>query len=139
MAYTSARSLKRQMTSASLTTRIVITLCFMALLMAVSIVPGRAQPGDSVFVWMVAKTPTLLQKALHVCLYGVLTLLWVWILEAIQSRSSRFVIAFVVAVSFGAAMEWYQLKVPGRFGTIFDVAVNAAGALLGLFAAVILL
>ncbi len=124
------------MNSFALTTRIVITLCFMALLVVASIIPGRAEPGDSVFIWLVAKTPTLLQKALHICLYAILTLLWVWTLDAIQSKSQRLVIAVSVAVCFGAAMEWYQTKVPGRFGTIFDVALNAAGALLGIFAAI---
>ena len=127
------------MTEIPLTTRIVITLGFMALLMVASIIPGRAEPGDSIFVWLVAKTPTLLQKALHICLYAMLTLLWVWTLDAIQSKSQRLVIAVTVAVCFGATMEWYQTKVPGRFGTIFDVALNAVGALLGLFAAIFLL
>lgn len=127
------------MSNVSLTTRIVITLCFMALLMVASIIPGRAEPGDSVFVWLVAKTPTLLQKALHLCLYGVLSLLWVWTLDAIQSRSQRLIIAVTIAVCFGAAMEWYQTKVPGRFGTLFDVALNAGGALLGICAAIFLL
>jgi glycopeptide antibiotics resistance protein len=127
------------MTNVSLTARIVVTLCFMALLMVASIIPGRAQPGDSVFIWLVAKTPTLLQKALHVFLYAMLTLLWVWTLDAIQSKSQRLVIAVTVAVCFGATMEWYQTKVPGRFGTIFDVALNAAGALLGIFAAIVFL
>jgi hypothetical protein len=127
------------MSNVSLTTRIVITLCFMALLMVASIIPGRAEPGDSVFVWLVAKTPTLLQKALHLCLYGVLSLLWVWTLDAIQSRSQRLVIAVTIAVCFGAAMEWYQTKVPGRFGTLLDVALNAGGALLGICAAIFLL
>jgi VanZ family protein len=127
------------MTEIPLTTRIVITLGFMALLMVASIIPGRAEPGDSVFIWLVAKTPTLLQKALHICLYAMLTLLWVWTLDAIQSKSQRLVIAVTVAVCFGATMEWYQTKVPGRFGTIVDVALNAVGALLGLFAAIFLL
>jgi hypothetical protein len=127
------------MTSISLTTRIGITLCFMALLIVASLIPGRAQPGDSVFIWLVAKTPTLLQKALHICLYGVLTLLWVWALDAVQSRLYRLVIAVTVAVLFGAALEWYQTRVPGRFGTLADVALNAAGALLGLCAAIFLL
>ena len=127
------------MTSASLTTRIIITLFFMAVLMVASIIPGRAEPGDSIFIWLVAKTPTLLQKTLHVFLYGVLTLLWVWTLDAIQSKSQRLLIAITIAVCFGAAMEWYQTKVPGRFGTIYDVALNAAGALLGLLAAIFLL
>lgn len=119
-------------------TRIIITLCFMALLLIASVIPGRAQPGDSVFIWMVAKTPTLLQKTLHVCLYAVLAMLWVWSLEAIQSKPQRMVIAIIVAVCFGAAMEWYQTKVPGRYGTIVDIGLNTAGAVVGLIAALFL-
>ena len=126
------------MTRISLTTRIFITLCFMALLAIASIIPGRAQPGDSVFIWLVAKTPTLLQKALHICLYGVLTLLCVWALDAVQSKFYRLVAAVTVAVLFGAALEWAQTRIPGRFGTLADATLNAAGALLGVFAAIVL-
>ncbi len=124
------------MSNASPTVRVIITLCFMALLTVASIIPGRVQPGDSVFVWLVAKTPTLLQKSLHVCLYATLAVLWTWTLNAIQSKSRRLVIAVTIAVCFGAAMEWFQTKVPGRYGTIVDVILNAAGALLGLVAAI---
>jgi hypothetical protein len=122
----------------SLTARIILTLCFMALLAFVSLIPGDHQPGDSAFTWLVEKTPTLMQKALHVCLYGVLTLLLSWCLESIQSRAYRLLICLIVAVAFGAVMEWCQTKVPGRFGTAYDVALNAAGAVLGVLAAVAL-
>ena len=127
------------MTSFSLTTRIVLTLCFMALLMLVSLIPGHPKPGDSAFIWLVANTPTLLQKILHVCLYGVLTLLLVWALDGIQSKTYRFLIAMIIAVVFGAVMEWCQTKVPGRFGNVYDVALNSVGAAFGLLAAVFLL
>lgn len=119
--------------------RIIITLCFMALLVALSVVPGHTQPNDSVFIRIIGKTPKLLQKILHFCLYGVLTLLWVWALNAIQTKTHRVVIAVTVAVLFGAVLEWYQKRVRGRFGTIFDVALNAAGALLGLLGAIFFL
>ncbi|MCK5481120.1 MAG: VanZ family protein [Gammaproteobacteria bacterium] len=127
------------MTSFLLTTRIVLTLCFLALLMLVSLIPGHPKPGDSTFIWLVANTPTLMQKVLHVCLYGVLALLLLWTFEGIQSRAYRFLISFILAVAFGAVMEWCQTKVPGRFGTVYDVALNAAGAALGLLAAAFLL
>ena len=127
------------MTSFSLTTRIVLTLCFMALLMLVSLIPGHPKPGDSAFIWLIANTPTLIQKVLHVCLYGVLALLLAWTLEGIQPRTYRFLIALIIAVAFGAVMEWCQTKVPGRFGTVYDVALNAVGAALGLLAAVFIL
>ena len=111
----------------------------MALVMLASLIPGHHKPGDSVFIWMVANTPTLIQKILHVCLYGVLALLLVWTLDGIQSRTYRLLIALIIAVAFGAVMEWCQTKVPGRFGTVYDVALNVAGAALGLLAAVFLL
>ena len=111
----------------------------MALLMLASLIPGHHKPGDSVFIWLVANTPTLMQKVLHVCLYGVLALLLVWTLDGFQPRTYRFLIALIIAVAFGAVMEWCQTKVPGRFGTVYDVALNAAGAALGLLAAVFIL
>ena len=110
----------------------------MALLTAVSVIPGRAQPGDSAFIWLVVKTPPLLQKVLHVCLYCVLTMLWIWTLDFIQSRPYRLAVAVIVAVSFGAVLEWYQTTVPGRFGTFYDAALNAGGAVLGLFIAMLM-
>jgi len=111
----------------------------MALLALVSLIPGRPQPGDSAFIWLIAETPTLLQKLLHICFYGVLVLLLAWTLDSIQSRTYRFLISWIIAVAFGAVMEWYQTKVPGRFGTVIDVVINAAGAALGLLAAIFLL
>jgi VanZ family protein len=111
----------------------------MALLMLVSLIPGQPKPGDFAFIWLVAKTPTLMQKVLHVCLYGVLTMLLVWALDSIQPRTYRFLISLIIAVALGAVLEWCQTKVPGRFGTLFDVVLNAVGAALGLLAAVFLL
>ena len=111
----------------------------MALLTLVSLIPGHPKPGDSAFIWMVAETPTLLQKVLHVCFYGVFALLLVWTLDSIQPRTYRFLIALIIAVAFGVVMEWCQTKVPGRYGTVYDVALNAAGAALGLLAAIFLL
>lgn len=127
------------MTSFLLATRIALTLCFMVLLMLVSLIPGHPKPDDSASIWLLAKTPALMQKALHVCFYCVLVLLLVWTFEGIESRANRFLISFVIAVAFGAVMEWCQTKVPGRFGTVHDVALNAAGAALGLLAAAFLL
>jgi len=127
------------MHSFSLTFRIVLTICYLAVLALLSLIPGPDKPGDSAFIWLVANTPTLIQKILHVCLYGVLTLLLAWTLDGIESKTYRFLIAFIIAVSFGALMEWGQTKVPGRYATLYDVGLNAAGAVIGLLCAVFLL
>ena len=127
------------MIGVSTTSRVILAICFMALLALLSLAPARPHPGDSAFLWLVAKTPSILQKLLHVGLYAVLALLLVWIFSSIQSRTYRFLISWGIAVTFGAIMEWQQTKVPGRFGSALDVALNAVGAALGLVAATFVL
>jgi VanZ family protein len=117
----------------------VLTLSFMGLVMIASLTPGHHKPGDLVFTWLVVNTPTLIQKVLHVCLYALLVLLLAWTLADVQSKTCRLLIALLIAVTFGAVMEWCQTWVPGRFGTLYDVALNAAGAALGLLAAAFML
>ena len=111
----------------------------MVLLVIASLIPGQARPGDAAYSRLFTKTPTRLQKVLHFCLYGVLALLLFWTLDGIQSRAHRFLVSYLIAVAFGAVMEWCQTRVPGRFGTMHDVAIDAAGAALGLLLAVYLL
>lgn len=119
--------------------RLAVTLALMAALLALSIIPGRAQEGDSVFVWAVAMTPTALQKTMHVLLYALLAFLWAWTLSAVQSVSARIALALLLTAGFGASMEWAQTHIPGRFGTLQDALLNAGGAVLGLIAAGLLL
>ncbi len=114
--------------------RWLITLAFVAIVIALSITPGKSQAGDAMFVWLIANTPTPVQKLMHVVCYAVLAGLWVWTLEAIDSRVLRLVLALLLSVSLGGVLEWYQTTVPGRFGSIVDVLLNAAGAILGLLA-----
>lgn len=117
--------------------RLGFTCVLMAALLALSIIPGQAQHGDSVFVWAVAATPTVLQKTMHVLLYGLLAFLWAWTLSAVKSISTRIALALALFLTagFGASMEWAQTQVPGRFGTLQDAFLNIGGAVLGLIAA----
>jgi len=128
-----------QLATVSVWTRAALTLLLTILLLVLSLIPGRAEPGDSVFVWAVAMTPTPLQKLMHLLLYAVLTFLWAWTLEALESVMTRFVVAALLAASFGAVMELAQTYVPGRFGTLSDALLNGAGAALGLLIAWVLL
>jgi hypothetical protein len=116
-----------------------ITLVFAALVVALSVTPGVARPGDNAFVWIVVNTPELLQKVMHVAVYAALALLWMWTLESVESRLVRITLVIIVTVGLGAALEWHQTRVPGRFGTIFDIALNALGALAGLIIALLFL
>jgi len=116
-----------------------ITLSFVILLVVLSVIPGNSEKNDSVFVWLVVSTPTLVQKIMHVTAYAALAFLLAWTLENIEPKAARLVITFVLAVSLGIALEWYQTIVPGRFGTLFDVFLNSVGAVAGLIAANLLL
>jgi len=117
--------------------RWLITIAFATLVVILSVTPGRGQTDDSIFVWLVVNTPTLMQKLMHVAVYASLAFLLAWSLEDIGARPLRLAIALVLAIGLGAGLEWYQTSVPGRFGTVLDVLLNAGGALLGLLVAVI--
>jgi len=128
-----------QSLSFSLLVRLAITLGFVLVVIILSVTPGKGQVGDSAFVWLVANTPTPLQKIMHVVIYAALVVLWAWTLEAIASRNLRLFLAFVMAVSIGSALEWYQTQVPGRFGTLVDALLNVVGAIVGLVVALLIL
>lgn len=116
-----------------------ITLSFIVLLIVLSVTPGNSQKDDSIFVWLVASTPTLVQKIMHIAAYAALAFLWVWTLEHIKQEPARLVTAFVLTLALGIALEWFQTMIPGRFGTLFDIVLNSLGALAGLTAAALLL
>lgn len=118
--------------------RLFITVSFMALIVALSVVPGRPQPGDSAFVWIVAATPPTLQKTMHVVVYAAMTLLLGWTLQTVRSRTLRLVTAAGIALCFGALMEWFQTMVPGRFGALIDVALNAVGVIAAILVTLLL-
>ena len=118
--------------------RWLVTVALVVVIVALSVTPDRHRPGDTVFHWLVVNTSTWVQKTLHVVVYALLAALLVWALDDVESRRVRLLLALVSAVGLGAALEWYQLRVPGRFGNVTDVLLNAAGAILGLIAATLL-
>lgn len=119
--------------------RWAITLLVVAIVIVLSVLPAQARPGDSVFVWLAASTPKLVQKLMHLMLYAALAWLLTWSLESIKPVWLRLTIAFLLTVGMGAALEWYQTRVPGRFGTLLDVFLNTFGVIIGLIAAILLL
>ncbi len=116
-----------------------LTLAFAGLIILLSIAPGVERPGDSIFGWLVLNTATPLQKTLHVIVYAVLALLWMWTLEAIESRWVRSVLTLVACTGMGAILEWHQTRVPGRYGTLADVILNTVGVAIGLLIALLVL
>ena len=128
----------QQLLAMPLVLRWALTLAFLGLIVALSVAPGKSQYGDSTFVWLVEHTPSLVQNIMHVACYAGATALLAWSLEGIGSRTARVALAAILALLIGTVLEWYQTQVPGRFGTILDVALNAAGVGLGIVVALLL-
>lgn len=115
--------------------RWVILLALIAAIVVLSVTPGDARPEDNAFNWLVVTTPVPVQKLMHFVVYAGLAAIWAWTLEGVGSRWMRVGIAFALSVALGIALEWYQTRVPGRFGALTDVLLNTAGALAGLLLA----
>jgi hypothetical protein len=116
--------------------RWALTLALVALIVGLSVTPGVARPDDNLFSWLYLGTPPAAQKVFHIIMYGLLAFLWMWTLASIESTRLRLGISLLLTLGLGVALEWYQTRVPGRFGTLVDILLNAAGALLGLLIAV---
>ena len=119
--------------------RVLLTLALIVLLAALSLTPDREQAGDGAFGWVVHVTPPAVQKVAHLLAYALLAGMAAWTLAALEPRALRLTLAFVGTVAIGAALEWGQTHIPGRFGTLADVLLNAAGALVGVVVTAVLL
>jgi len=111
---------------------IALTICIATL----SLVPESTSADESLLGWVVYVTSTPAQKAMHILLYALLAFAWWWTL-VLRRVAGATVYVLVVTVLFGAALEWMQTMIPGRFGSPIDIALNAIGSCLGLVGAVI--
>jgi VanZ family protein len=99
---------------------------------ALSMAPGDGSADDTVFGWAVSVTSPNLQNAMHVVLYGLLTVLWIWTLHGFSLRGRVPVLTAVLLVLlFGALMELAQVVIPGRFASLGDMLLNVIGTGLG--------
>jgi len=125
--------------TAPIVVKLLVTLALLVAIVTLSVAPGRSHPQGSVVAWLVSVTPSPLQKLLHVIAYGTMAALCTWTLQDFLSMPMRTAVAFVVAVTLGSLLEWYQKSIPGRFGTLADAFLNAFGAIIGLIIASVLL
>jgi VanZ family protein len=77
--------------------------------------------------------PELVSIAGHFTVYAVLAMaLWWGLGIAEMPPGRRLALAFTGALLYGLSDEWHQSFVPGRDTSMFDIVVDAAGALCGL-------
>ena len=111
------------------------TLLFVAVLAALSTTAGTGRRSGDVFGWLYDVTPAPAQKTFHVVSYAILALLLMWALSTIASFGQRAVLVAALSLGLGIALEWYQTRVPGRFGTVSGVLLDALGVAIGIGAA----
>ncbi len=99
---------------------------YMVGLFALSSIPDN---GDSGFI-LGFVTPTI-QNLLHIPVYGLLALLWIFTLRAYGSSGHRSILlAILLSAAYGGIMEFWQLWIPGRFASLMDFFLNVTGILL---------
>lgn len=75
----------------------------------------------------------IIKKSGHIFEYAVLSF-WVW--YAFEFRKDRRWLAWFIAVLYAATDEFHQSFVPGRFPSVWDVAIfDNLGALISLWLA----
>jgi len=75
-------------------------------------------------------TPRI-QNFLHIPVYGLLALLWIFTLRAYGSSERRSaLLAILLSAAYGGIMEFWQFWIPGRFASTMDMVLNVTGILL---------
>jgi hypothetical protein len=79
---------------------------------------------------LLALVPPSAQNLLHIPAYGLLAILWIFVLRAHGiSERWRLYVALPLASIYGGITELYQLSVPGRFASVSDFLFDTAGIL----------
>ncbi len=106
-----------------LSTPLIVTLSYMCVLFILSSIPGGRENGPLV--------SAKLANIAHVPAYGLLALLWIFTLRDHGVAEHRSMcVAFLVASGYGALTELYQVWIPRRYPSAFDVTFNVAGILI---------
>ncbi len=92
-------------------------------------------------LWRLSATPDLgtgledwdlvLRKLGHAVAYATLAVSWAW---ALGGDRRGLALPLALTVAYAALDELHQTRVPTRHGSPLDVAIDAAGGLLGLLA-----
>lgn len=110
--------------------RYLLPLGYMMALFCVSSIPGDVMEAAPGFRWI---TPTW-QNLLHIPAYAGLALCWWWALDArFATTRPKLIAAVTLTMMYALVDESWQLYIPGRYGSLTDLALNAIGALLALW------
>jgi VanZ family protein len=95
---------------------------WMGAIFALSSIPSISTPFEGGYDFT-------FKKFAHVIVYGILTALLYGALRIhIRHKGYALLTALLLSVLYAFSDEWHQTFVPGRKGTLRDVAINAVGA-----------
>ena len=107
--------------------RLAAALGYMVGIFLLSSIPDDGTPetiGEKLLQWA---TPEF-QNLLHIPLFGGLAATWYWALRPIlDSTRLRLAVVFLITAAYSFLDEWHQLHVPGRYGSLTDIALNLVG------------
>jgi VanZ family protein len=93
----------------------------MGVIFALSATPSLASPFEPIYDF-------ILRKLAHVTVYAVLTIL---VYRALQLHLARpthaWLLVMLIAALYACSDEWHQTFVPGRVGSVRDVAIDGLG------------
>ncbi len=101
----------------------LLAIAYMAALFLLSSIPDDSDLGRRILF-----PPPAIQNLLHVPVYAVLTWIWWRALRARTGSQLAALLAAAIAVGYGILDEFHQMYVPGRFASVTDALLNAAGA-----------
>jgi len=98
----------------------------MAGIFLLSSIPDTGETGHA----MASVSPTI-QNVLHIPVYGLLALLWIFTLRTHGFNKYKSVwAAILLSAAYSGLIELYQLWIPGRVPSFVDFFANVAGILL---------
>jgi VanZ family protein len=109
----------------------VVPLAYMLAIFGLSSIPGIGMEDAPAPQRLIEWVPPQLQNLLHIPLFAGLAFVWQRFLRGHMRPAPATIIAFVAAFSYGVVDELHQTFVPGRFGSLTDVVINALGAGIG--------
>lgn len=103
--------------------KITILITYVLLLLGTSLIPMDREIEGLNFI--IGLQPSI-QNLLHIPAYAILSIL------LLQVLGKRLMLVIVGAIVFGMINEWIQLAIPGRYPSMMDMVLNAAGSLVGI-------
>ena len=105
---------------------ILVPVGYMLLLLGLSVIPDEG-PSGRLLGWV---SPNF-QNLLHIPAFGFLAVLWIGVLDFYGvSEGRRILICALITFLYGTLAELIQIWVPGRYPSITDVLLDAAGIIL---------